>query len=308
MSDALKLQAVEVKNEVKRIKKLPKQEREKQMDALHDRIKQEIDIYYDEIDTMNLSEQNSEYLRIYRCITAHRLKWELDLTYYLSGKRKEWNKSVESKKLQAEDVENEVVRIKELPEEEQEGQINALFNKIRIEIDDYYYLLDTMTESEHSIEYARISRCISAHSKREALLLEYLDAKKSEWSKSAESKKGSNQNARHYINKVNTAHISGLPLPEQAEVNIWWQDDKLIFASAATEFSLPVERVMGMGTTGKWTADTLASQKTYLTIEYIKEGTIKYIVVRVKFKIDVINLIKFYDKMKGTREKFKQEL
>lgn len=37
MSDALKLQAVEVKNEVKRIKKLPKQEREKQMDALHDR-------------------------------------------------------------------------------------------------------------------------------------------------------------------------------------------------------------------------------------------------------------------------------
>lgn len=308
MSDALKLQAVEVKNEVKRIKKLPKQEREKQMDALHDRIKIEIDDYFDKLGTITLEEQNSEYLRIYRCITAHKLKWELDLTYYLSSKRKEWNKTAENKKLQAEDVENEVERIMGLPEEEQEGQMNALFNRIRIEIDNYYYLLDTMTTSEQSSEISRISKCISAHSKREALLLEYLDAKKSEWSKSAESKKGTNQNVRHYINKVNTAHVSGLPLPEQAEVNIWWQDDKLIFASAATEFSLPVERVMGMGTTREWTAATYAGRKVYLTIEYKKEDVTKYIVVCVDWLAEFNHLIKYFDEIKGTREMNKQEL
>lgn len=176
MSDAIKLQAVEVKTEIKRIKKLPKDEREKQMDALHDRIKAEIDAYYDEISTMALSEQNSEYLRVYRCVTAHKLKWELELLYYLSGKRKEW-------------------------------------------------------ECEQ-------------------------DTNKNE--------------SRNVIKKVKTAHVSGLPLPEQAEVHIWWKDDKLIFASAANEFSLPVERVMGMGTTRESTSSNFSGLKTYLTIEYKK--------------------------------------
>lgn len=163
MSDALKLQAVEVKNEVKRIKKLPKQEREKQMDALHDRIKIEIDDYFDKLGTISLEDQNSEYLRIHRCVSAHKWKWEVQLWDYIEVKRSEQSQCGENKKLQVEDVENEVERMKELPKVEQEFQMNVLFNKIRIEIDNYYYLLDTMTASEQSSEISRISRCISAH-------------------------------------------------------------------------------------------------------------------------------------------------
>lgn len=247
-------------------------------------------------------------MRIHWCVSAHKWKWETQLWDYIDAKRSEQSECVESKNLQAQDVENEVKRIEKLPKEEQEEQMDALFDKIRIEIDDYYYLLDTMTTSEQSSEYARISRCISAHSKREAQLLEYLNAKKSEWSKSAESKHINKNESCRTIKKVNTAHVSGLPLPKQAEVNIWWQDDKLIFASASTEFSLPVERVMGMGATGESTSRSLSGLKTYLTIEYKKEEEIKHIVIRVNFKLEVSHLIKHFDEIKGTREKFKQEL
>lgn len=308
MSDAIKLQAVEVKNEVKRIKKLPKEEREKQMDALHDRIKIEIDDYFDKLGAISLEEQNSEYLRIHWCVSAHKWKWETQLWDYIDGKRNEQSQCGENKKLEVEDVENEVERIKELPKIEQEFQMNGLLNKIRIEIDNYYYLIDTMTESEQSSEISRISRCISAHLEREAQLLKYLDDKKSEWSKSAESKHINKNESRRTIKKVNTAHVSGLPLPEQAEVNIWWQGDKLIFASAATEFSLPVERVMGMGTTEEVTAASCFGTKVYLTIEYKKEDEIKHIVVYAKWEKDFYNIIKYFNKIKGTWEINRQEL
>ena len=217
----------------------------------------------------------------------------------------------DTKKLQAIDVKNEVKRIKKLPKEEQEGQMDFLHDKIKAEIDAYYDKIDTMDKSEQNSEYIRLSKCISVLQwKWEKPLREYSYDKNKEWRKRAEGKKDTNINASQYImKKANTAHVSGLPLPEQAEVDIWWQEDKLIFASAATEFSLPVERVMGMGITMKNTGGALGSGTwTYLTIEYKKEEEMKYIVVRVRSDYEVSHLIKYLDHIKGTREMNKQEL
>ena len=71
--------------------------------------------------------------------------------------------------------------------------------------------------------------------------------------------------------------------------------------------TMPVERVMGMGTTWESKGST-ASQRIYLTIEYKQEGEMKYIVVRVKMKSEVKPLIKYFNQIKGTREMNKQEL
>lgn len=401
MSHTKKLQAIDVKNEVKRIKKLPRNKQEGQMDALCNRIKSEIDAYYDKLGTITLEEQNSEYLRIHRCVSAHKWKWEVQLWDYIEVKRSEQSECVENKKLQAEDVENEVKRIEKLSAEEREAQMEALSAKIRIEIDNYYYLLNTMTLSEQDGEYTRLSRCISAHSQWEVKLWDYFNAQKSEkniiakiktgklrakdvknevrrieilppdqqevqmdalcnrikteidthyeqidtmtldeqssgntrltwcisalkgkWEKQLRAyesgkksewweKKSGDSNgsyAKHYVDKTNTAHISGLPLPKQAEVDIWWQEDKLIFQSRATEFSLPVERVLGMGMTKEVSPYWQKGDKTYLTIEYKKEDEIKSIVVRAMWRLQFNHLIKYFDQIKGTREMNKQEL
>ena len=108
--------------------------------------------------------------------------------------------------------------------------------------------------------------------------------------------------------KVNAAHVSGLPLPEQAKVVVWWQNNELIFASSATEFTLPMERVMGMGTTTEFTSSDLGGRKTYLTIEYKKDDEIKSIVVWVTYKAQVRLLIRYFDQTKGARETNRQEL
>jgi len=217
----------------------------------------------------------------------------------------------DTKKLQPKDVKNEVKRIKKLPKEEQEAQMNALHDKIKAEIDEYYDKIDTMDKFEQSSEENRLTNCISVlRWKWEKPLWDYRFEKKTEWKNSVAFKEQKSQNVSQYMmKKANTAHVSGLPLPEQAEVDIWWQEDKLIFASAATEFSLPVERVMGMGITMKNTGGALGSGTwTHLTIEYKKEEEMKYIVVRVRSDYEVSHLIKYLDHIKGTREMNKQEL
>lgn len=215
-------------------------------------------------------------------------------------------------KLQAIDVKNEVKRIKKLPEEEQEAQMAVLQARIKTEIDTHHGKMDTMTLSELKSEEIRLTKCISVlRWKWEKPLWEYRHDKNKERSERLEilaCEKGTSVNANCYVKKANTAHVSGLPLPEQAEVDVWWQNDKLIFASAATEFSLPLERVMGMGITMQNTGGALGSGTwTYLTIEYKKEE-MKYIVVRVRSDYEVSHLIKYFDQIKGTRELNKQQL
>lgn len=400
MSDAKKLQATDVKIEVKRIKKQPKDEQKERTNALCDRIKTEIDTYYDEMSTMSLSEKKSEYIRITSCIWALRFKWEMELVEYLNKKRSEQSDE-EQKELQAEDIANEVKRIEKLPTEEREAQMEALSEKIKIEIDNYYYLLNTMTLSEQDREYTRLSRCISAHSQWEGKLWDYFNAKKNKkniiakiqtgklrakdvkievrrieilpldqqeaqmealcdrikteidthydeidtmtlseqssgntrlvrcisalkgkWEKQLRAyesgkksewweKKSGDSNglyARHYVDKTKTAHISGLPLPKQAEVDIWWQEDRLTLQSQAMEFSLPVERILGMGMTKEVSPYYSTADKTYFTIEYKKEDEIKSIVVRAMWRLQFNHLIKYFDQIKGTREMNKQEL
>jgi hypothetical protein len=217
----------------------------------------------------------------------------------------------DTKKLHAIDIKNEVKRIKKLPKEEQEAQMDILHDKIKTEIDAYYDKMDTMTLSEKKSEDIRLTKCISVFRwKWEKTLWEYRHDKNKERSEILRREKDININASRYtMKKANTAHVSGLPLPEQAEVDIWWQEDRLIFASASTEFSLPVERVTGIGTTREYVGSDFGNNpRTYLTIEYKKEDEMKYIVVRVNLKFEVEPLIRYFDQIKGTREIQKQEL
>ncbi len=135
----------------------------------------------------------------------------------------------DTKKLHATDVKNEVKRIKKLPKHEQEGQMDALYDKIKTEIDTYFDQIDKMNTSERDSEYIRVTDCVREHRwKWEKQLWYYIYDKKSESNKSEEREKCTDINASFYMmRKVITAHVSGLPLPEQAEVYIWWQDNKL---------------------------------------------------------------------------------
>lgn len=213
-------------------------------------------------------------------------------------------------KLQPKDVKDEVKRIKKLPKEEQEAQMNALQDKIKTQIDNYYDKIGTMDKFEQNNEENRLTYCTNVlRWKWEKPLWDYRFKKKTEWKNSVAFKEHKSQNPSQYlIKKVNTAHESGLPLPEQAEVDIWWKDDRLIFASASTEFSLPVERIMGMGMTTEKSAYYSIADKTHLTIEYKKGDEIKSIVVWVTYKAQVSRLIRHFDEIKGTREAIKQEL
>lgn len=211
-------------------------------------------------------------------------------------------------KLQPREVKNEVKRIKKLPKDEQEAQMNVLQSRIKEEMDIYYGRRSTMTKSGQNIEDIRLSKCMSVlRWKWEKPLRKYSYDKDKEWKNSVAFKENKSQNTSQYmVRKVNTAHFSGLPLPEQAEVYIWWKGEKLFFASAATEFSLPVERVLGMGKT--YEKKGYGGSSYYLTIEYKKGDVIKSIVVRVNPGAGVNNIITQFDQIKGTREMNKQEL
>ena len=212
------------------------------------------------------------------------------------------------KKLQAIDVKNEVKRIKKLPKDEQEGQMHVLYNTLKLDIDNYYDIINSLDKSEQREEYNRITKALRQLKwKWRWRMAKYVGVKAAAWKSSDEfiEKDGIDMNAHK---KTKTAHVSGLPLPEQAEVDVWWQDTNLIFASASTEFSLPVERVMGMGTTKEMSAYAVKADKTYLTIEYKKEDEIKYIVVRVSWILEVTPLINYFDQIKGLKERIKQEL
>ena len=202
-------------------------------------------------------------------------------------------------------VKKEVKRIKKLPEYERERQMKALYRKVSDEINT---TSASVNNDQHSLwekakEARRLLYCVLVLPK------DYRKSIYNIWDKAFTSKvKYTSTNKVEHIVKTKTAHVSGLPLPEQAEVDVWWQDDKLILASTATEFSLPVERVMGMGTTSEVTAASYYGWKIYLTIEYKKEDKKKYIVVRAGSESDFYYLINYFDRIKGTREMNKQEL
>lgn len=303
------LQAEDVANEVKRIEKLSAEEREAQMEALSAKIRIEIDNYYYLLNTMTLIEQDGEYTRLSRCISAHS-QWEVKLWDYFNAQKSEKNiiAKIKTGKLRAKDVKNEVRRIEILPLDQQQAQMEALCDRIKTEIDMHYDEIDTMTLSEQSNGNTRLVRCISALKwKWEKQLWAYESAKRSEW-RERMSEDYTDLYARHYVDKTKTAHISGLPLPKQAEVDIWWQEDRLILQSQAMEFSLPVERILGLGMTKEVSPYYSTADKTYFTIEYKKEDEIKSIVVRAMWRLQFNHLIKYFDQIKGTREMHKQEL
>ncbi len=207
--------------------------------------------------------------------------------------------------LKREDVKNEVKRIKKLPPKQREEQFQVFLKRVSDDIESTCVRIDN---DQHSAgikrkEGRRLLYCVMAFPK------DYRKSVYEIWDKAfGKVLQTKDPNEVSNNDKVNAAHISGLPLPEQAEVDIWWQDKKLLLASAATEFSLPVERVMGMGITKDTSAYWASGDKTYLTIEYKKEDDIKSIVIRARWKTDFNHLIRYFDKIKGTREINKQEL
>lgn len=214
----------------------------------------------------------------------------------------------DTRKLQAVDVKKEVKRIKKLPKDEQEGQMDILYNKLKLDVDNHYDIVSSLDESEMNEEYIRIKKALRQLKwKWRWEMAKYVTKKSNEWISSDEfvDKYGIDVNAHK---KVKVAHVSGLPVPEKAEVAVWWKDKELYLQTSATRFSLPVERVLGMGTTSERTADTIDGHNTYLTIEYKKEDEVKSIVVRVTYKAMVSGIIRHFNKTKGSRTIQEQEL
>ena len=209
--------------------------------------------------------------------------------------------------LHAKDVKIEIKRIKMLPPERQEEQFQALLKRVSGEIESTCARIDNdrYDMGEKRNESRRLLYCVIAIPK------DYRKSVYEIWNKDfgkVLQVLSKNPDEVNNMEKVKTAHVSGLPLPEHAKVVVWWQNNELIFASSAAEFTLPVERVMGMGTTSQMTADALGGHNTYFTIEYKKEDEIKAIVVRVTYKVLVSRLINYFNEIKGTRGIIKQEL
>ena len=208
----------------------------------------------------------------------------------------------DTNKLHAIDVKNEVKRIKKLPPEQREEQYKALHKRVSDEID---LTCERLNKGQPymGVEQRRLLYCVLAFPKEyRNSIYEIYEKAFSKVLISKDSDEVSN------LEKVKTAHVSGLPLPEQAKVVVWWQNNELVFASSATEFTLPMERIMGMGTTTEFTSSDLGGRKTYLTIEYKKDDEIKSIVVWVTYKAQVRLLIRYFDQTKGARETNRQEL
>jgi|GEM_PF-3537106 len=208
-------------------------------------------------------------------------------------------------------VKKEVKRIKKLPEYERKRQMDALSKRVCDEIESTCARIDNDQHGmgERRKEARRLLYCVMAFPK------DYRKSIYKIWDKAFHTvlvvhypDKVNNTEKVNSTEKIKTAHVSGLPLPEQAEVYVWWQKDKLIFATEATEFSLPAERVMGMGTTGEVVAATLGGQKTYFSIEYKKENEIKHIVVRVTYRIEVRVIIDYFNQIKRERKTNRREL
>lgn len=95
MSDTKKLQAIDVKNEVKRIKKLPKDEQERQMDILYNELKLDVDNYYNIINHLDEAEVKSEHNRISIALRELKWKWRWEMAKYLTDKDSAWISSDE---------------------------------------------------------------------------------------------------------------------------------------------------------------------------------------------------------------------
>ncbi len=214
-----------------------------------------------------------------------------------------------ARKLYAIDVKNEVESIKKLPWYERKGGMVALQERIKADIENYYKEIEALSESEQSSEYARITGCYNVlRWKWKKKLWYYNYDLNKERNDRLARENGMSVNTSQYVVKAAATHESGLPVPQRAQVYIWWQNDELIFVSAATMFSLSVTRVIDMGLTTDSTSYWSSGYKAYLTITYDKEGEKKFIVVWLKSVLDVTRLIKYFHKIKGTREMNKQEL
>lgn len=187
--------------------------------------------------------------------------------------------------------------------------MEALYARIKAEIEDYYRIVDSMSKYEQDSEYIRVTDCVRQHRwKWEKELWSHNYDLRKERNDRLARENGMSVNTSTYVVKAAATHESGLPVPQRAHVNIWWQNDELIFFSAATMFSLPVKRVLDMGLTTDSTSYWSSGYKAYLTITYDKEGEKKFIVVWLKSVLDVTRLIKYFHKIKGAREMNKHEL
>lgn len=245
MSDAKKLQRKDIKNEVKRIKKLPPEQREEQFEALYKRVSDEIESTSKRIDIEQLSvgEKRKEARRLLYCVMAFTKDYRKSIY-------KKWKKTFTKAygaELNLYYVNREVQRIRLLPKHEYESEMLRLTQEIEEHID----CEKTMKNFGGRATFYRFI---------ESLPLEYEKTLKAKY-----------WNA-FYLNMV---HVSGLPLPEHAEVKIALQEHQLSIISGPREFALPINRIINMGTTVDY---GYYQTKEYLTIEYEKEGETKHIV------------------------------
>lgn len=375
MSHTKKLHAIDVKNKVKRIKKLPEYERERQINALYDRIIAEIDAYYVQRDSMRQSEKKSEYQRLYGCIMAEKWTWTDELWLYLAGKEKERHECEANKKLFRKDVKKEVKRIKKLLHQNRDAKYKALHKRVSDEIELTCARIDN---DQHSMgkkrkEARRLLYCVTAFPKdyrksiykiwdkafsevfgialkpayvkkevkrikklpkqeyqAEMLKLmqeieKYIDDKKTMNSAGGCSNIMRSIEAMPKVYKkvlkakywsifyTNMAHVSGLPLPERAQVQVAWEGHVLMIISGAKLFTLPIDRIINMGATSDsygFRVGVIGGIKMYLTIEYKKEGKTKHIVVYSTAFRATANIIKYFWGVKNLKgiEFVKQEL
>ncbi len=279
MSDT-QLHAKDVKNDIKRINMLPPEQREEQLQALLKRVSGEIESTYARIENVQKSagERRKEVRRLLYCVMAFP-KGYRRLIY------KEWEETFTEPngvKLFPYNIEKEVQSLKRLPKHEYEAEMLKLMQDIAEHIDSEI----SMVSFGGRTKFLRLL---------ETLPLEYGKILKERyWS-------------AFYANMV---HVSGLPLPEHAEVKITWQGHELSIISGTKEFVLPIDRIINMGATVDY---GYHQTKEYLTIEYEKEGETKNIVIysdllgaaAEKFAAEIV---KYFDQIKGTREMNKQEL
>lgn len=245
MSDTTKLRRKDVKKEVKRIQKLPPQLQEEQFEALNKRVSDEIELTCSRID----NEQHS---------AGEKRKESRRLLYCVMGFPKDYRKTIYKKwkntftkaygaELNIYYVKREVQRIRLLSKHDYESEMLRLMQEIEAEIGSE----ETMNNFGGRAAFYRFI---------ESLPLEYEKMLKSKY-----------WNA-FYLNMV---HVSGLPIPDHADVKIALQEHQLNIISGLKEFALPIDRIINMGATIDY---GYHSTKEYLTIEYEKEGETKHIV------------------------------
>lgn len=293
MSDTTKLRRKDVKKEVKRIQKLPPQLQEEQFEALHKRVSDEIELTCSRIDNEQHSAgiKRKEGRRLLYCVMAFPKDYRISIY-------KKWDKAfreVYGIALKPDHVKKEVKRIKELPKQAYDAE-----------------MLNLMQEIEKYIDDGKSNKSLGGSSN----LIRSIEALPKKYEKVLKAKYWS-------VFYTNMAHVSGLPLPEHAQVQIAWKGQELSLLSGAREFTLPKGRIINMGTTIDSSGvrvgtiggvgaigTTVGGTKIYLSIEYEKEGKTKHIVAystQVRATTNIVNYFCGVKKLEGV-ELITQEL